>query len=186
MTTQMRRQQAEILAAYCLMEGKRTWEAWQALHPEANCTAADAQRKTKEEVNWWLAEWKREQERATSPAAHGDGQPSRTKRCAGVANRECSEEISIRVRRCESCAAEQKRLLRQVRNRNYYQAHREALNEKRRERRAERSRERKAERQLEEQRREEERQREERDRRMQMILKALWARRMGDRPFPLD
>lgn len=172
MTRQMRRQRAEILFGYCVLEGKSPGEAWRALHPEADCTEADATRMTLREGRWVVDDLKREQERANSPAAHEDT-PLGLKRCAGVANRECSEEIPARRKRCESCAAEQKRVLRQGYNRDYYQAKREELNEKRRERRAVRSKQRKEERQREEQRREKERKREKEQQDLKMLAEKL-------------
>ena len=196
MTIQMRRQQADLLAAYCVLEGKRTWEAWRALHPKADCTDTDAHRMTMEEARWRLDDRRKEQETANSSAVHVDAEPRR-RRCAGVADRGCSEEIPSYRTRCESCAAEHARLSKQRRNRKYYQSHRDELNEKRRERRAVRSKARKEEREREEQRRaeerqreeqrlEEERQREEKERTEEKLLRALWRHKMGDVPFPLD
>lgn len=188
MTALMRARRAELVKAYSLM-GVPPEEAWRGLHPEDEATDDQAIRQILQDDDRCFHE-ARERERAMDPfpnllswrAPRPRRRPRRSapvsttmRRCAGFADRACSEEVAAPKKRCESC----KRLVKQEHNRNYYQDHGQELSDKRRARRERQRRQRELElKQQEEEakRLEEERKKDQKER----LVRAAWSRILAE------
>ena len=106
--------------------------AWRKANTGSKASEKSAAEMCRREVHW-LERWMAEHPDVPVPA--GDWRGPSAKRCIGVADRPCGQEISRRRKRCEACAAEQRRLQQRGYRRNYYKANREPCNAKRNERR---------------------------------------------------
>ena len=73
----------------------------------------------------WLERWIEEHPRVPVPDGDWRKEP---RRCIGVADRPCGEEVSRRRKRCAACAKEQIRLNRRVYNLTYFRIHKKPAN----------------------------------------------------------
>ena len=139
---------AERLLVRRVLHGMRPAEAWRFVNPKSKSNDNSAAELTRRELQWYERNRDSLSQRfgrfsdvpASSPEpfqarSEDGGSAAPMKRCAGLADRPCRKRITTRRKRCATCSKENRRRQRQVYNERYFQANREALNEKRRERR---------------------------------------------------
>ena len=130
MTELQRVQRARMILAYRLKQCPATL-AWRKVNPDSKASNESATELCRRELVWfnqWLVE------HPNGPVPKGDWRQE-PKRCIGVDGRQCGKEILRRRKRCEECAAAQRKLDRRGYKRDYHRSHREPENAKRNERR---------------------------------------------------
>ena len=161
MTTAARRARAELLLMMRVISKTPHAEAWRAVRPNARCNASSAAELVRRELRWLddVREREAEERRAQSgpldmlfggfnpdiliaesepdEPSEEPAPPQKTRRCEGVAGRQCEQKIPAlwNQKRCATCAKETWKLQKQGYNRTYYQANRVRLCKKLRERR---------------------------------------------------
>ena len=140
---------AERMLVRRVLHGMRPAEAWRFVNPNSTSNDNSAAELTRRELQWYernrvdlSRRFGRFADPLQSPPGHfqarsedGRGSAVAMKRCAGLADRPCRKKIPARRKRCATCSKENRRRQKEVYNQRYFQANREALNEKRRERR---------------------------------------------------
>ena len=139
---------AERLLVRRVLHGMRPAEAWRFVNPNSKSNDNSAAELTRRELQWYERNREDISRRfgrfadvsASSPEpfqarSEEGGSTAPMKRCAGLADRPCRKKIPARRKRCATCSRENRRRQKQGYNERYFQANREALNEKRRERR---------------------------------------------------
>ena len=130
MTERQRLQRAWMLAVH-VAAGRQGAVAWRKVNPGTRANDKSAAEMCGRELSWF-SRWLVEHPGDVPPAGDWRQEP---KRCIGVADRPCGKEISRRQKRCQACAAGQKRLNQRGYGLNYYRSNRELANAKRNERR---------------------------------------------------
>ena len=139
---------AERLSVRRVLYGMRPAEAWRFVNPKSKSNDNSAAELTRRELQWYernredlSRRFGRFADVSQSLLGHHQarnepgGSAAPMKRCAGLADRPCRKKMLPRRKRCATCSKENRRRQRQGYNERYFQANREALNEKRLERR---------------------------------------------------
>ena len=150
MKPELRLRRAEELNLYVLLHGVSHAEAWRMVNPGSKASDRSGAELTRRELRF-LDEHRaqqREKERQeflnSNLSIQGlllrglpddDDADEAANRCIGVADQPCENERVGRSKRCSTCHAEHRRLLRKSQNQRYLRNHRGELNEKRGQRR---------------------------------------------------